>query len=218
MKQTAEEKENQEAAPMHHQPDMPAPAITTPDEVFDQAHTQKSRSSSNGAARPSSNAAVLWGIAVLVLVVGTGGGFVTGFQLGKTNGTGTTLSQNGFGGQSSDGTGQMGGPGGAGGLSGRRAGVIGTVTAVSSTSVTVKDQMQSTSSTYTITDTTTVTDNGATASVGDIAVGDTVLIRTSSSSSDSNSSSSDDTSKTATAIELNPTMQGGMNQGGTSSL
>lgn len=124
------------------------------------------------------------------LVVGLIGGFVGGMQVGKSSGT-VADGTGAFGGQS-----QQGGPGGMM----RRMGAFGTVTAVSSSSITIQDQMQGVTTTYAITSSTTVTDNGSSASVDDIKVDDTVMIQTDSSSSSDGA--------TATSIMLNPSMRG----------
>ncbi len=79
----------------------------------------------------------------------------------------------------------------AGGM--RRMGGLGSVTAVSSSSITVQNQRTGTSTTYTIDSSTKITNNGATAAISDIKTGATVLVRTSSSST-----------TTATTIEVNP--------------
>lgn len=88
-----------------------------------------------------------------------------------------------------------------GGFRGRFGGQrpnIGAVTAVSSSSITIQDNFSGSSKTFSITSATTVTNNGASASVSDIQTGDTVLIRTSSS-----------TSTQATTIDINPSFGGG---------
>ncbi len=71
------------------------------------------------------------------------------------------------------------------------------VTAISSSSITVKDT-SGTSKTYAITSDTTITKDRATATTNDIAIGDTVLVVASSTSSTS-----------ASRIVVNPTMGGG---------
>jgi hypothetical protein len=57
-----------------------------------------------------------------------------------------------------------------------RGGAFGTVTAISETSITIDDQRQGTEATYTITSDTTISDSGTTATISDIAEGDTVMI------------------------------------------
>lgn len=76
----------------------------------------------------------------------------------------------------------------------QRGGGAGEVTSISSTSITISNQRTGESESYTLTDNTTVSENGETKSLRNIATGDTVMIMTSGSSS-----------KTATRILLNPT-------------
>lgn len=95
----------------------------------------------------------------------------------------------------------MGGPRGI-----RQGGGIGNVTAISDTSITVKNDRTSESKTYTINSSTTITNDGASATASDIKTGDTVLVEASSSDS-----------TTATRITLNPSFGGGMGPGTQSS-
>jgi hypothetical protein len=129
-------------------------------------------------------------IPIVLLVVGLGGGFVAGTQYQKGHGSTTT---NGLASGTQAGANGTGGPGGM-----SQNGSMGTVTAISSSSISVKDQRASTTKTYSITSSTTITDSGTTATYSDISVGDTVLVSTSSS-----------TSTTATQILINPTMGAG---------
>jgi hypothetical protein len=83
-----------------------------------------------------------------------------------------------------------------GGFGGGRQGLggaLGSVTAVSATSITVQNSRTNADSTLAITSSTTVTNNGTAATISDIKVGDTVLVRTSTSDQ-----------KTASQITLNP--------------
>jgi hypothetical protein len=131
--------------------------------------------------------------AILVLVVG-GLSFFGGVAYQKAQKTTTSdLSANGT-------------PGGAGGFGSPFGnGGIGTVTAISDTSISIAPRTRgssdtstsSTPKTYTITTSTTFTNNGSTASESDIAVGDSVLIQTGTS----------DTT-TATSILINPSFGG----------
>lgn len=132
--------------------------------------------------------ALIAGSIVVALVLGFIGGI--SYQKGKTPNTqiGTTTGQ--FGTQGTNGQNGFRGM--------RRSGSFGSVTAVSDNSITVDSQRTGGSETFKITSSTTVTDNGSSASVSDIKVGDTVMIRTSTS----------DTS-TATSILLNPSFGGG---------
>ncbi len=76
---------------------------------------------------------------------------------------------------------------------GRRLGGFGTVTAIHSSSITIKRPRSGTTSSYAITSTTSVLVNGSTGSTSNIQIGDTVIVRTSSPSS-----------TTATQIIVNP--------------
>jgi hypothetical protein len=71
---------------------------------------------------------------------------------------------------------------GNGPFSGRRA--TGAVTAISPSSISVKTARSGSSSTYGITSSTVIQDNGQSASVSDIKVGDTVMIITDTSQPD----------------------------------
>lgn len=88
--------------------------------------------------------------------------------------------------------------GGASGFSRRGGGNFGQVTAVSTTSITLTNQRTNASSTYAITSSTVISDNGQTVDTSDIQTGDTVVVTTSTS----------DTS-TATHILVNPSFGGG---------
>jgi hypothetical protein len=72
--------------------------------------------------------------------------------------------------------------GGGNGFS-RGGGGLGTVSAVSSTSITVASQRSGTSNTYAITSSTKITDAGQSATVSSIATGDRVIVTPSSSNS-----------------------------------
>jgi len=135
-----------------------------------------------------------FGLVLIVALVMLGGGFIAGMQYQKSKGTSSASAslQNG----------QTGGPGGMR----QRNGGFGTVTAVSSDSITISEQSMpgassstssATTKTYSITSSTAITDNGSTVTTSDIAVGDSVMVQTSSS-----------TSTTATQIIVNPTMGG----------
>lgn len=78
-------------------------------------------------------------------------------------------------------------------------GGLGTVTSVSSSSITITTDLNNASKTYSIDSNTKIYNNGQTASVSDIKSGDQVLIRTSGSGS-----------TTATQIDINPSRGGGM--------
>lgn len=105
--------------------------------------------------------------AAAIILIGLG--FFGGMQYQKSNHksvTAPTVTNQNTGGQLGPGSGF----GGRRGL-GRRN--VGQVTAISSTSITIKGQ-SGTSTTLAITGTTTVTNNGQAAAVSDIKVGDTV--------------------------------------------
>jgi len=101
-----------------------------------------------------------------------------------------------------------GGPNGmmGGGQFGR--GGLGTVTAVTDSSITIKDQRQDEETSYAITADTSVMDDSDDAAVSDIKVGDTVMIQSDDSESDT---------KTATTIRLNPSFGGRMQNAESSS-
>jgi hypothetical protein len=138
-------------------------------------------------------------ISVVVVVIVAIAGFVGGVQYEKGHVKTTATTATTTRGSSGGGTG--------GGFN--RDGGIGTVTAVSSTSISISDQRTSSTKTYSISGNTTITDNGTTVTYSDITVGETVLVRTSSS-----------TSTDATTIMVNPSFGGGQGGGaptGTSS-
>jgi hypothetical protein len=96
--------------------------------------------------------------------------------------------------------------GGFGGnFGGRHDGGFGTVSAVSASSITIENSRTGTSTTYTITASTQITDNGQTISPSAITSGETVVVTTASS-----------TSTTATAILVNPSFGGGAASGSAS--
>lgn len=117
----------------------------------------------------------------IVFVLGCGLSYYAGLHTQK-NENKTSSKNQGF-------TQRQGGP-----MGGQRP-TMGTVTAVSSSSITVKSSMDSSVSTLGITSSTTVTDNGESAKISDIEVGDSVMVQTGSSDT-----------KTATKIMLNPSM------------
>lgn len=89
-----------------------------------------------------------------------------------------------------------GGTGFTGGAA--RAGGFGTVTSVSSNSITISNTRTNASTTYTINSSTTITDNGQTGSLSDIQSGDRVIVTTAST-----------TSTVASKIDVNPSFGGG---------
>lgn len=176
----------------------PAPAETPIDAGFKPVDTQASRPTA--ATASTLNPPVWFWIAAVCVALMTG---ILGFIIGErinTNKTSTTQ----FGAMNSSSTqhGQsnrtMGGNGGM-----MRRGGMGSVTAISSTSITVKDRMSNSTTTYTINDSTKFYKlDRASGSVSDIRVGDSVMVQTSSSSSSSSSS------QTATSISLVDMTQG----------
>lgn len=131
------------------------------------------------------------GIALFVGIVG----FVGGLQIGRqTNTTTRTTAMNrntdDVRGQFNDRT--FSPPTASSGLS-----ASGAITAVSATSITVKDTRTGQGVTFGITSSTSVTDANATASVSTLKVGDEVRIQ-----------SANTTSTDATLIELNPVARG----------
>jgi hypothetical protein len=112
-------------------------------------------------------------IGIVVAVVLIIAGFFAGDSYGKnhapktvattTSATGTT-GTSGFGGRT-------------GGTGGFRGGAFGTVTAVSSSSITINNTRTGAATTYSITTSTTVTDSGSASTVSAIQVGDTVIVR-----------------------------------------
>ena len=114
-------------------------------------------------------------VAVLIL---SGLSFFGGIKYQKahqSNAMANTASQG-----SPFGRGGSGGPGG--GFSGQRP-TFGTVSAVSSSSITVNDQTSGSDATFSITSGTTITDNSKTVTTSDISVGATVAVIAESSSS-----------------------------------
>lgn len=138
--------------------------------------------------------APLIGIAValglIVLLVGAGSGFLAGLAVGKhTNGRSALGVQSPlYGGrQAPTYQGQMGR-----GVSRTFFSTTGTVTDVSSSSISVKTN-RGTTVTYVITSSTTVSNGGNSASVSDIKVGDTVSVRQTT-----------DTTGDVASIQINP--------------
>lgn len=135
-------------------------------------------------------------ISFVVVVVAATLGFFGGvqYQKGKTSGTTMAAGQ------------QAGGyMGGMGGPTIHR-GEFGAVTAVSSTSISLKSERSGETKTYTINSSTAFTKDSASATSSDVAVGDTVMVEADSSDS-----------SIAASVVINPSMNGGpMNSSGTS--
>ncbi len=135
---------------------------------------------------PGTGSTKLFGMVAIVLVVGIASFFGgVSYQKGhqKTTGTGSLTSSSRFE---------------SGRFGGGRMGGFGTVSAISATSITVKDMRSGTGTTYTINSSTTITNNGSTTTANAIQTGEAVIVRTSSSSS-----------TTATEIMVNPSFGGG---------
>lgn len=126
-----------------------------------------------------------------VVLVATGVGFFGGVQYQKGKAPSETAGQqiNGYG---------MGGMNGGFGGPVVHRGEFGTVTDVSSTSISLKSDRTGETKTYTINSSTTFIKNGASATASDIAVGDTAMVEASSSDS-----------SVAASIDINPSMNGG---------
>jgi hypothetical protein len=89
---------------------------------------------------------------------------------------------------------------------GQRVRAIGTVTAINSSSISIKNARDNSTSTYSITNSTLIQNNGQNASASDIKVGDTVIILTDASQSN-----------LATSIMINPpNIRNGGNSGSSS--
>ena len=123
---------------------------------------------------------------VLLVGIGVAGGIL--YQKSQKSNSVTTLPQNG--------SALANGFGGRRGFNGPRP-TIGTVSAVSPTSITIKDQ-SGTDKTFSISSSTVVTDSGQTVAVSDIKVNDTVFVMTSTSDATA-----------AVRISLNPSFRGG---------
>jgi uncharacterized protein (UPF0333 family) len=89
------------------------------------------------------------------------------------------------------------GYGSKGSYSGQRP-ILGSVTAVSSSSISVQDERTGTTSTLAITSSTVITNNGATVAASSISVGDTVAVRASMTNTNQ-----------ASTILVNPSFGGG---------
>lgn len=172
-----------------HETEKELPADTTVQPAGTSAHEHKATAFKEAAEpkRQKYNLSVSRSALVAVaVVVGLGLSFLAGVQYQKGH-TETTVN-----GLPVSANGEMAGPGGMGmgGRYGARMGGVGTVTAVSSSSITITQRSfgpdsssSGTSKTYTIDDSTKITVDGSTASASDIKTGDTVFIRTSGSSS-----------------------------------
>jgi hypothetical protein len=157
-------------------------------EKYISGEEHQSRQSQTTAAKPTRSLSISsqTGAYIVVLLVLCGLSFLGGTAYQKAHAKAATVTNGNFGTAA-----------GAGGF-GRRAGAIGQVTAVSSTSITIDNQRTGASSTYTIDSSTAISDNGQTVTTSDIQNGATVVISTSGSGS-----------TTATRILVNPSFGGG---------
>lgn len=118
--------------------------------------------------------------AIVIAALGFGGGIV--YQKGKQSSNDAPVAR---GANDSNFRASFNGP----------RGTMGTVTAVSSTGISLEDSRSGTASTLEITDATKVTNEGQTASISDVKVGDTVMVQSDSTNA-----------KQAAQISLNPQM------------
>ncbi|HEX7963215.1 MAG TPA: hypothetical protein VF466_01350 [Candidatus Saccharimonadales bacterium] len=133
----------------------------------------------------SNNKGFYLGIAAVVLVLAAGiGGFLDGVHYGKqhatASGTANTLGADGNGPL----TRRFGnGPGGGGGTF-RSSGGLGSVTAISASSITIKNDRDGTTKTYAITSSTQIEKDGTIGAYTDITVGATAIVTPDSANED----------------------------------
>lgn len=130
-------------------------------------------------------------IAVLIFVVG----FFGGIEYQKNQTSVKTQANDAPSQNDGPGGGFQVGPGGGGRMNMR--GGIGEVTAISESSISVKDSFNDSTTTYDISDNTTITKDGKNIDTSGIQVGDRAIVQASSSNS-----------KQAARIIINPTMPG----------
>jgi len=133
-------------------------------------------------------------VVIVVAIVSFYGG--TRYQKSHQPTVATTTSSSSAGG----GFGGGFGGGGGGRFGGTRRGIVGSVTAISSTSITIQGTADNASHTYSISSNTMISNNGQTAAASDIATGNNVLVIASPS----------DASQAA-RILINPSFGGGTN-------
>jgi len=156
--------------------------------MSDEVNIVKTRKSDNKSENQLIYKVIL-GIIIIVAVAGLSFYWGVSYQKGHTSSSPTASHQ---------------GPGGFGGFGGGRfsgSRTVGTVSTISSTSITVQPQNGS-AKTYTINGSTVISDNGSTVSYSSIKNGDTVFVISGSS-----------TSTVATRILVNPSF-GGFGGGG----
>lgn len=134
------------------------------------------------------------GILIVVAIIS----FLGGSQYGKHHANNTSATSSN---RLASTSGGFGPGGGARGGFNRADRVVGSVTAISASSITIDDSMSGTSKTLAITSSTQISDNGQTVTYSDIQTGDTVFA-TEDSSNTSN----------ASRILVNPSF-GGPDQG-----
>jgi hypothetical protein len=143
--------------------------------------------------RKSNNSNLVIKFVAVVVIVGLSFFVGTRYEKAHIKTPSTINASTRFGGR----TGGFGG-----GFGGQRGdAVIGSVTAISASSITIDQTRTNTSTTLSISSSTTVTEDGQSSSVSDIQTGDTVIALKSSSSS-----------TTASRIMLNPSFGGGPQQ------
>ena len=159
---------------------------------MDQLEEQNLNSVSSKPA-PSKKTVHVPATMIVVVVVIAIAAFVGGTQYEKSH-LKTDASNNKF--SSLESSGRF--PGG-----GNNSRVFGTVSAISSSSISIDNSRSGSTSTLSITSSTTITDAGQSSSISDIQTGDTVIATKTSASS-----------STAASIEVNPSLPGGGGFGG----
>jgi hypothetical protein len=154
------------------------------DEFPNPRHDASNSSSKNSISK------IFLGAIVLLIIVG--GSFYGGTRYEKSHvssskAVSATSSTGGFG----------GGIGGSGYASRSAYTSLGSVTAISSSSISVQDERSGTVKTYSITSSTVITDNGSTVTYSDIQNSDGVIVMASSSAP-----------TTASRINVNPSYGG----------
>ncbi|HUC88322.1 MAG TPA: hypothetical protein VMR95_04200 [Candidatus Binatia bacterium] len=130
---------------------------------------------------------------LVLLVIFTGAGFYGGVTYEKNHVTKSPPASNAAYNSSS-------GSGGYGSRFGGQRPTVGSVTAISPSSISVQDSRTGSTVTLSITSSTAITDSGQTVTTSDIQTGDTVVVVASSSSSNQ-----------ASRILVNPSYGGGNN-------
>ena len=134
-------------------------------------------------------------LVLVLLVIFAGAGFYGGVSYEKSNDTKSPSASNAA---YSSYSGSGGGYGGR--FSGGQRPTVGSVTAISPSSISIQDSRTGSTVTLSITSSTTITDSGQTVTTSDIQAGDTVVVVASSSNSTQ-----------ASRILVNPSYGGGNN-------